>query len=262
MRPVLSTFEPAHIPKGKTLRTVVGQDISIPTGTLSKAVDAAEAVLEVAETGELEESQLIDLFEGATALLLNPPSYNTHLAGAWLPADRVEVRLRHAFGGGVRVSARYQFLEQDVHGLDMAAGLALGFHDQAFPVDDVLPGVESSGFRHRMYEIPVAAGWHASWFRFWFGPKLMFATYDLEFSARTDFLTASALASGSGSYLGGHVGVALGYEAAFVALEITTVRASMTGELSASAANIEVAGVSFDQVGWVIYPGVAFMGLF
>lgn len=255
--PALSSFQPAHVPDQGHVQAELGTDVAIPTGSIHKAIDAAEALEAASENRSLTDDEKRTLLEGAVNLATNPPAAIPHFGVAYAPFESTELGFRFA-ASGWRVGLRRQLLEQARSGLDLSVGLGVGRAAFEPPVDNVLSTIEIEDFVRWTVDVPVAFGRRGDWYRWWAGPRLLYTSFSqsmvLSLAGESPEL---ASISGSGWYVGGHAGAAFGYRWLFVGPELTLVQLL-------SDAEIELLGESrsVDLDSFVVYPGLALMGEF
>jgi hypothetical protein len=258
----LSSFQPAHVPPPGHVQFETGVDASIPTGTISKTVDAAKTLVKAAATRSLNTEERRQLFEAGANLALDPPSAIYHLGVAYVPFDSLELNLRYS-SGGWRGGVRRQFLTQEQSGVDFTAGAAFGYHSVEFPIDKVLDILTLEDFKRYSLEVPVVLGVHSPWYRVWGGPRFILAHYstamnlNLPATGSTPAEIVAASVEGTATFIGAQFGAALGYAHLFVAVELTIARLISTAALSAPGLDQEL-----DVGGTIVYPGIAVMGEF
>lgn len=255
----LSGFQPAHVaPKGG-VSAEVGVDGSIPTGTVPTLIDVARGLANAARDRQLTPAERDRLLDTGVNLALDPPAAVTHAAVAYVPVSGWELALRYA-SGGWRVGGRHQLLTQEVHGLDLSAGVGVGRFAYSFPVGDIIGLLELDDFTRLSVDVPVLFGKRGSFYRVWGGPRVLLARYSaalrLELPAVQGVAAETVLASveGDAGFWGLQGGVALGYRHVFLAVELTVVRLFSTAQLTIPAARRDV-----DLGGWIVYPGVALL---
>jgi hypothetical protein len=258
----LSSFQPAHVGPRHQARVTVGEDLSIPTGTIDNAIDLARGLSRAAQSRTLSEDEKLQLFEAGVRIALAPPAFDQHVAASYNFADAWEVSLRYA-GGGLRVGSRHQFFTQEHDGVDLSAGLGIARYSYGFGLTDLVDVLDIGGVERWNLDLPLVMGWHNRFFRVWGGPRLAFMHH------RTDIVlhvpgTAGNVAkeeiarsSGTGVFWGAQLGGAVGYRWVFLAAELTVVR------LSADA-NLDVFGrtANADTSTTIFSPGIALMGEF
>ncbi|AUX21482.1 hypothetical protein SOCEGT47_019660 [Sorangium cellulosum] len=261
--PALSTLQPAHVaPKGH-VQAELGMDVSIPTGTLASVVDAGAVLADVAASRELSEGERRTLFEAGGALALNPPSVTPHLGIGYTALDAWEINLRYSVSA-LRLGTRYQLLKGDEHGVDLTAGVGFGYYVMGFPVGNLLDLVELTDFTRWQIDLPLQIGKAGTWYRVWSGPRLMLTSFGTELVMNLPAFTGYggereiASFSGTGLYLGGQAGVALGYKHVFFGFELTLAQLFSTGELAALGK--PVAEIDLDSL--IVYPTLGLMGEF
>lgn len=254
----LSSFRPAHVgPKG-TVHAEAGVDVSIPTGGLSNAMDAAKSLGRTAKRSGLSEDEKRDVLHAGVNLALNPPAFVEHVTVAYAPFDRSEIGLRYS-AGAWRVGARRQLLTQERHGYDVTVGFAVERFTFEFPIGDIIDVLQVNDYERWNFDFPIAVGRHGGWYRWWCGPRVLVSQFDagISLNVPAERMTYAASASGRALYLGAQGGVAIGYRHLFVGAELTVVRVS-------SSAQVEALGTEddLDLGGVIVYPGIALMGEF
>ena len=263
--PALTSFTPAHVPKKGHVQAEAGFDVFVPTGTIKDAIEAAETLAETAEDRELSEAEEREVFEGAAALALNPPSATPHIGIGYAPLENFVLEGRYTIGA-LRFAGRYQFLHRAEHGVDLSAGIGLGRYVYEFPVNSAIPIIELEDFTRYQVDLPIKLGVSGDWYRVWGGPRLLATFYSTSLALvyptipgagtnQPEDVTASL--SGTGFYAGGQAGAALGYKKIFLGFELTLAEFWTTATLDAFGRHIEVELSSF-----VIAPGLALMGEF
>ncbi|MDX2021706.1 MAG: hypothetical protein SF187_15800 [Deltaproteobacteria bacterium] len=264
----LSSFNPAHVPRKHGVHAEMGMDVSVPTGTISKTIDAGENLADKAQNNQtLTREDQLQLFDAGVNLALNPPSVLQHFGIAFAPIARTEVSLRFV-GGGWRVGGRYQLLEQGVNSSwDLTVGLGGMRQAYSFPIDNVLDIVELKDFNRFTVDVPIAFGRRGSWYRFWGGPRLLWTTGHTEMTLNLPRVSQALLATAdsSGIYYGVQSGFAVGYKHVFFGFELNLVQFQGSGTLTAMTFTDGQVGETtrtVDLSGFVVYPGIALMGEF
>ncbi|KYF65573.1 hypothetical protein [Sorangium cellulosum] len=258
--PALSTFQPAHVAEKGHVQAELGLDVSIPTGAIASLIDAGLVLADVAESRELSDGERQTLFEAGGALALNPPSVTPHIGVGYTALDRWELNLRYT-GSAFRLGTRYQLLKRDKDGVDLTAGVGVGRYVVGFPVVSILGIVELEDFTRWQIDLPIQIGTAGTWYRVWGGPRLMFTTFDagltVDLPAFTGYPGEHEIASfsGTGLYVGGQAGVALGYKHVFFGFELTLAEIFTGGELSVLGER----AVAVDLDSFIIYPSVGLM---
>jgi hypothetical protein len=259
----LSGFQPAHVaPKGH-LTAEFGWDVSVPVGTIVRAIDAGKNLVDAANNRSLNDAERRQLIEAGANVLLNPPAVVTHAGLTYVPFTAWELGVRWS-PGAWRGGVRHQLLEQGRHGVDFTAGLALSRFTAEFGLGDTLEKVlHVDDFTRWNLDVPLVVGKHGDWYRLWGGPRLLFSRFDTALSLHLPQTPSSpaevvaASVEGSATYVGAQGGFALGYRYLFVGFELTLVQLI-------SGAHLELAGQrqDVDLGGLIIYPGIALMGEF
>jgi hypothetical protein len=263
--PALTSFTPAHVPKKGHVQAEAGFDVFIPTGTLGEAIEAAEALSAVAEDRELTEEEEREVFEGAGALTLNPPSATLHIGIGYSPLENFVVEGRYTIGAW-RLGARYQLLHRAEHGVDLSTGLGFGRYVFEFPVSSSIPIIELEDFTRYQLDLPIQLGVSGDWYRVWGGPRLLATFYSTRLALEYPTIPGAggnqpenvlAALDGTGYYAGGQAGFALGYKKIFLGFELTVAQFWTSATLDAFGRHLEV-----DLSSLVIAPGIALMGEF
>jgi hypothetical protein len=261
--PTLSGFQPAHVaPKGH-FTAEMGIDGSLPTGTITRSIDAAKTLAKVADSRSLNDSERRQLIEAGANLALDPPAVVTHAGVTFVPLNHLELGLRWS-SGTWRAGVRYQFLSQDAHGVDLTVGLGVSRFKYEFPIHEIIGDIlRLEDFTRWSLDVPILVGKHASWYRLWGGPRLVFSRFDaglrlnLPAAAGAPAETVVASVDGGATFAGGQGGVAIGYAHLFLGFELTIVQLISTGHLQLANQRQDA-----DLGGLIIYPGVALMGEF
>lgn len=258
----LSGFQPAHVgPRGQ-VRVEIGEDVSIPTGAIASTIDAGKALVALARDRMLTENEKIQLFGAGVNVGLNPPGFVEHIGASYNFADRWELSLRYAGGGG-RIASRYQIRAQETDGFDLSVGLGVARTSTSFPIDEVLDIIEVDGFERWQIDLPALVGWHNDFFRFWMGPRLSLTSYSAALVLHGQSAPGAepsrdvARVEGSGTFIGVQLGGAVGYRWVFLAIELTTTRFGGHAELDVFGRR-----ASADTSSWVFQPGIGLMGEF
>lgn len=259
--PSLATLQPAHVPDKGHVAATAGFEVGIPTGTITKLTDAAQTLSEAAGQRELTNAEILQLFDAAVNLATSPPSVGPHFALAYSVLDRTEVGLRYA-AGAWRLGGRYQLMKRADGPLDMMVGLGVSRATTPFPVHSVVDAVELRDFTRWTFDVPLLFGTSRSWFRTWFGPKLVYTRFDagatVSVPMNPDPLVEASL-NGSALYVLGQGGFAVGYEHVFLALELTM--GQLTGSAEVTIPQV-VDQRKTDISGFVVYPAIALLGEF
>jgi hypothetical protein len=258
----LSTFQPAHVaPKGH-VTAEIGMDLSIPTGTVQRSIDAGKTLAAASRSRMLSEAEKIQLYTAGLNLALNPPFFVQHLGVTYTPAESWEIGLRYA-SQAWRLSGRHQLLRQAEDGVDLTVGVGIQRFTASFPISDVIDVLSVDDFTRWNVDVPILLGKRTDFYRFWGGPRLVVSRYDtgltvhLPAQAGVPASDDVATVDGRGIYLGAQGGIAVGYRMLFIGAELTVVRMLGSAHLDAFGRTIDA-----DTRTWIIYPGLALMGEF
>jgi hypothetical protein len=258
--PALSSFTPAHVAPHKHVQAEAGFDVSAPLGTIRDVIEQGEKLGNAARDRELNEQEQAELFHAGAGLALNPPSVVSHLGIAYGLVERFEVGGRLT-PGAWRLGGRYQLLDQTKDGLDGTFGLGGGRYSYEFPLSDQIPFIKLEDFSRWQVDLSFLIGKRGNWYRVWAGPRAMFSFYGTELvfeqpqvPGATEEKVVLASLDGSGTYLGGQAGVALGYKKVFLGFELTLAKFWSHPELRFLDYRRDVELESF-----IVYPGIALM---
>src|SRR5262249_35567092 len=150
----------------------IGGDVSAPTGTITRTIDAGETLAKAARDHSLTDSERRQVIEAGANLAIDPPAVVMHLGLTYVPVERWELGLRYSYGSW-RVGVRRQLLTQERYGLDLTVGLGLSRFSYEFPVQDLVNVLHLDDFTRWSLDIPLLVGNHAAWYRWWAGPRLL-----------------------------------------------------------------------------------------
>lgn len=252
-----SGFQPAHVaPKGH-VQAEGGLDVVVPTGTVSDVIDTGKSLTTAARSRTLTADEQRQVIGAGAALLLNPPAVLSHFGLSYVPVDHLELGVRYTTGAW-RGGLRWQFLEQGRNGFDLSAGLGVQRFVHEFPVGNIVEILEVNDFTRWSVDVPVLAGKHGSWYRLWAGPRFIYSTFSASLKLTLPNQTPQiAAVDGSGVYVGGLGGLAVGYRWIFIGFELSVTKLIST-------AHMQLGGDTQDKdlSSLVIVPGFALMGEF
>jgi hypothetical protein len=257
-------MQPAHVAPKHHAQAEFGMDVSVPTGTILDAIDAADTLVKAAQERELTDGEINQVYKAASATLLNPPSATPHVGVGFSVINNLEVSLRYATSS-LRLGGRYQFLTKEKHGVDASAGLGFGYFVLPLPLGDTLKIIELEDFTRFQIDVPLVFGTRGNWYRLWGGPRFMYTRFGTELKLSLPEIPGVSpgevqLASfgGNGFYVGGQAGVAVGYKYVFLAFEMTVVRLIMNGDLTV----LQKPAANLDLSSTIVYPALGLMGEF
>ena len=240
-------------------------DVSVPTGTISDAIDVASTLVDAAGERQLTDDEVHQMYRAAAAMVLNPPSATPHIGIGFSIVDNLELSLRYATNQ-VRIGSRFQFLHKDKHKVDASVGLGLGYFALPIPLGDLFdPILKLDDFSRFQIDVPLVFGTRGNWYRLWGGPRFMYTRFGTALSL--DILPIPGVSpgrqelasfGGNGFYVGAQGGVAIGYKYVFLAFELTVVRLIMNGDLKV----LEKSIASFDLGSTIVVPAIGLMGEF
>jgi hypothetical protein len=260
--PALSSFTPAHVAPAKHVQAELGMDVSVPTGTLVRAIDASSAIVSAAKQRTLTEEEKRKLTHAAIALLLNAPSVTPHLGVGYTVVDHLEINGRYSVGT-LRLGMRYQLLARsEGDGIDMTTGLGIGRYTYEFPVSDQLEVIVVDDFERWQLDVPFQVGGHDDYHRWWAGPRLMATKFDTAIRGVAEPLAPFLLTYDGYSLLAGaQFGVAIGYKKIFFAIELTLAELWLRSKIRAGAGT-SYGEAKLDLESFIIYPGFGLIGEF
>jgi hypothetical protein len=258
--PALSSFTPAHVAPKHHVQGELGFDVSVPTGSITDVIQLGKTLNNAAHDRELTDEEQRKLFRAGAGLALNPPSLVPHVGAAYTLVDHFEVGGRLT-PGAWRLGARYQLLEQALQGLDGSVGLGGGHYSYEFPISDQIPLLSLEDFSRWQIDVACLVGKHGDWYRVWGGPRLLFSFYGTELTFDQPSIPGMSLEhkvlaslDGTGTYVGGQLGGALGYKHVFLGFELTMAKFWTNASLTIQGQKTETKLQSF-----IVYPGVALM---
>jgi hypothetical protein len=253
--PSLSTLQPAHVAAPGHVQAHLGLDVSVPTGTIRRAVDAARPLARAASDRDLTADEKRQVYDAGVNLAVNPPSPTTNLGIAVGIVKRFELGGRLA-GGGWRLGGRFQILERATSGVDLSVGLGVARYTYEFPASNVIPILTIDDFKRWTFDVPLQIGISGDFYRLWGGVKLLYSTFDTAVRLEIPFTASSDLATFDGHtlHVAGQGGFAFGYKVIFVGMELTL--ASMSGS---AEANIVGTTSRYDLASFVVHPSVALL---
>jgi hypothetical protein len=260
--PPLSGFQPAHIPAQGHVQAEAGLDVSAPTGTIVRAIDAGKTVVNSARQRALTDDERRRLIEAGANLALEPPAIVMHAAVAFVPIKGWELGLRYA-SGAWRLGTRTQLVWPETGGMDLSVGLGLSRQATGFPVDRVLDYLTLDDLTRYSVDLPVLVGKRTPWYRLWGGPRLVLSRFsaalrlNLPAVAGSPAQAEAASVDGSTALVALQGGAAIGYAHIFLAFELTVARLFGGARLTLASA-----GQDIDLGGVIISPGVAVLGEF
>ena len=258
---------PPTWPPRATSRRRSGADVSMPTGTIARTIDAGKTLARAAETRMLTEEEKLQLFDAGAEPGAQPARASS---STWRP----ELRVRPPLGGRAalrlaaawRLGVRRQLLVQEQSGYDLtvgAGGAALQLrlpdrqrhrHRRAGRLHPLEPGHPGG---HR----PARADFYRLWAR---AADRAVSTYStrlvIEAPGQAGGAVGRDVAEAAGRrHVPGRPGRGGGWLPAGCssALELTVVRMVGNAQLDVFGRRTEA-----DTGTWIIYPGIAVLGEF
>lgn len=255
--PSLSTFQTAQVlPKGHATAQV-GFEGGVPVGAFTTLIDEGKDLARKGRDGEaLTDDDKWKIFDAGVNLVLLTPSIGPLFGATYTPIDRLEVGVRYA-GSAWRGGVRYQVLDHETGPFDLTVGLGVSRFAFEFPISDQIPVLKLEDFSRWQIDTPILAGTSRDWFRVWVGPKILFTKFSTELKLELPSETTIASFEGTGWFVGGQGGIALGYRRLFVAFELTLVEAFGTAHLTAPL-NPPTHDTSVSS--FTIFPAIGLMG--
>jgi hypothetical protein len=260
-------MQPAHVaPKGH-FQATAAVEIGIPTGTISRAIDAGTSLSNDAKNSQsITPAQERQVFDAGVNFVASPPSANTHFAINYTALNNWEVGIRYA-AGGWRVGSRYQFLHREDGPFDMTVGAGVSRIATAIPIVSVIPLLDVDDFTRWTGDFGLQIGTSRGFYRAWVGPRFLYTHFDTAMRLAVPGVSTPDLASfsGHGIYYGGQGGLAIGWKHVFLAFELTV--CELSGKATATSyvaqnSNGEPIAADVDISGLVIYPTFGLLGEF
>ncbi len=216
----LNEARPARVLRGGEMEISQVSSVVLPTAFFTQAIDAADQSARAVTQGEeVDEAQRRSILRAAVLSAVHGPGY--------------DAQLQFGLGLGYRfdVSAR---LASGIYGLSVRRGFDLGLWDGSLgarllyntgsstipyvdDINDVLSVADTQRLDSQLFA-SVGREW-GEWGRLWFGAKGMHSIYRVDVEG--DILdTGDVRVTGQAYYLGGFVGLALGFRYLFVVAEI------------------------------------------
>lgn len=242
------------------MQAELGFDVSVPTGSITDIVAEGSAIAKAARERELTDEEQERLFRAGTALGLSPPSLVAHVGAGYTLLDHFEIGGRLS-SGAWRLGGRYQLLEQARQSLDGTVSVGGGRYSYEFPLTDQIPFIRLEDFSRWQVDMAFLVGRHGDWYRVWGGPRVLFSFYETELvfqqpsipGATTEKMVLASV-DGVGTYLGGQLGIALGYKHVFVGFELTCAKFWTSASLQLLDRQRDAEVESF-----IVYPGFALL---
>ncbi len=203
-------LQPARqVPEGR-LQVTTQASVTLPSGLARETVDEARAADENI-SGTLNRSELTELTNAMSGLLLHPPGGDAQLSLAYGASKRVEIGARvGGMGGGAW--ARFQFLRMRP-GIYGSFGISTHFAFAATPIDRFTEDIEVGHARRQELSFPLTLGYSRRHVHLWVGARVSLARHDAAATAcvsgdcaeRADIDLDARTA-----YFGGELGAAFG----------------------------------------------------
>ena len=231
--PSLTTLTPARTTPAGHLSIVSGVE-QISTGGEHGAL--LEAAADLPNEDRTPTEQVVDVADATSAALVHAPALGYRIALAYGVSQRVEIGLSTSLNA-VRGSFRYQFLRA-APGFYGVIGLGATAFLSGYPVGQITDEITVESFDRQELDLPLHFGYSGQIFHLWGGPKAVFARYGAEFGVcarRSEGRCArwaNAQMDGTAAYLGGQIGIAIGYRRAWLAAELTVARLGMNADMA------------------------------
>jgi len=252
----ISEGRSARVLRGGEVQIAEVNNIVVPTAAVKGVIGSAETLADAVDDDRaLTEDEKHDLVAGATAIALSSPGYGAHLDVAVGFGYRLDGQLR--LGNGVYGASLRRGLDLGKwHG---ALGLRAAYNSggSLVPYLDTVNSLLKVGDMTRWdgQLFGQVGREFGEWGKLWLGAKWMESWF-----AGTVDASSPKIGLGKDSfdgrlrYLGGFVGVGLGYRWFHVLLELTV--------MHVDASELTLFGRSPDLDGWLIAPSWGFQGTF
>lgn len=260
--PTLSTMEPARLTPPGHFQITTSASGTLPTG---EPMSLMRDLQRVSKVEKLSLSSSEELALGTASLLVNAPGLTANAAAAIGMSHNYELSARISTASA-RIGLRHQ-LFQVRRGFYGVVGVGATEYFAPLDIGAFSDRATIHHFSRREIDMPLHFGLSGRVAHFWGGPKLVLATYDVDVSACLD-TSGDGCAShgrmrmrGVATYAGGQVGVAVGYERAWLAFELTAMHLSARADLNVNVGGIGK-GVVFAPNGWLFSPALGVMTAF
>jgi hypothetical protein len=226
---------PARTVPAGHLQLTTGVDIVTTSGELADAIE--EGVQMMDNDGPLSKEEVRRAAIAGSAALVQPDSVGYQVSAAFGVSRHFEIGVRSSLNA-VRGHVRWQFLRV-APGFYGSLGIGASAYLYGLPLQTLTDGeIENRSFGRRELDVPLTLGWSGRVAHFWFGPKLIVADYDAQFSAciaegsRGCATEATATLDGTAIYYAAQAGIAVGYRQIWLAAELTVAHVDASADLN------------------------------
>lgn len=263
--PTLATMEPARIVPDGHWQVSGATTASMPVGDPLTAIEELSDIKTGSGAQTMTQEQIRSLARGSAVIFVHPPGVSAYLSAAYGVSRYFEVGMRGS-ADTVRGWVRWQFLRVRP-GLYGALGLGYANYFQGFPVEDYTDLARPVSFSRQEMDLPIHFGLSGKVGHLWFGPKLVFADYDVEESVCSAVRGGQCLSWGSTqvkgtvSYFGGQLGGAIGYERIFVGAELSFMSLNVKADLDVDVGETQEM-IDYRIEGWALSPSLGVIAWF
>jgi hypothetical protein len=208
----------------------------VPSGDLRDALEGARNM--GLGHGALSPQDTDLLVRAGTAVVVQPPSVGGSVSAAVGLSRRFALSLR-ASGNAARGALRWQFLRV-APGFYGSLGVGVSTYFYGFPVQQFVPDLSLDDFSRVELDVPLSFGVSGKLGHLWFGPKLVFSSYDARITACVDGTAGSCAreatlgVGGTAFYVAGQLGAAIGWKRVWLAAELTVAYVSASADVALS----------------------------
>jgi hypothetical protein len=259
--PSLSTMAPARVVPARHLQVTTSADITDTSGPIRDAFDGIEDI----GGDRMTQAEVERAADAATSALIQPPAVGYQLSLSYGLFERVEIGMRTSMNT-VRGFGRVQ-LFKFAPGFYGVLGLGVSGYLYGFPIQNFTDRAEVQSFSRWDVDVPLHVGFSNRYVHLWGGPKMILSTYDATVAACVDRTSgrcaqsATVTLDGTAAYLGGQLGIAVGYRQFWVAAELTVARVGAEADLAIDNGRTETTR-TFDREGLVLSPSVGVIAWF
>lgn len=254
--PALSTLTPARITPEGHVQIKLALEGSVPVGEFR---DSMEKLVSIKKLRNITPEQARTLAKSSSIFLVQPPGAHPYATLQYGINKRFEIGLRSSTEM-IKGSARYQFMRV-APGIYGAVGLGLGTYFSGFPVEDYTTLAKTSSYVRNEMDMPIQFGISGKVGHLWLGPNFFFADYELKGEV-CNYKDSSGCTSwgnmgtkGIVSYLGGHIGGAIGYQRIWFAVELLVIRPNIDADIQFDVRDI-AERLALHDSGWVLVPSL------
>jgi hypothetical protein len=254
--PTLNTMLPAKTTPPGHVQVTGGLGGNLLAG---EPIDTLKALSDIGSLKTIDPEKARRLGNGTAVFFAQPPGLNSYLSLAYGLNRRFEVGARASIDS-VLGWTRWQFMRARP-GWYGALGLGLGTALTNASLEAFTNLAQTDSFSRHEVHMPLLFGYSSPILHVWTGPKFIFADYHVRVSVCPNIGSEKCLvqgtsrASGTASYLGGQLGLAIGYRRFWVAVEASIMRTHVTADLAVDIEDV-YEQFHFSDTGWSFSPAI------